>query len=199
VVLSIPFLSVFSDDFSAVISGTLGHHSQVSEFLLSPQASRRRTTRDEKNFLSGKKLQQRCVSRRNLIRGAAGTAAGAGFLLGSGLRMPALAQEAAQETCRDLPRPIPHITGPGHFFFPGPPDGSAPMTFPHFPNAGFDPSTITDFQGMIAQADLNFGGTGADLNTGDITPYTFHTDWRFMTGVFIGVDGLQHNGTLSFI
>jgi hypothetical protein len=156
---------------------------------------------DEQDRNSWQKLQQKPLSRRNLIRGAAGTAAGAGLLLGSGLRFPALAQEAAQETCPDLPRPIPHITTPpgGHFFFPGPPDGSAPSTFPHFPNAGFDPSTITDFQGMIAQADLNFAGTGTDLNTGNSTPYTFHTDWRFMTGVFIGVDGLQHNGTLSFI
>jgi hypothetical protein len=156
---------------------------------------------DEQDRNSWQKLQQKPLSRRNLIRGAAGTAAGAGLLLGSGLRFPALAQEAAQETCPDLPRPIPHITTPpgGHFFFPGPPDGSAPSTFPHFPNAGFDPSTITDLQGMIAQADLNFAGTGTDLNTGNSTPYTFHTDWRFMTGVFIGVDGLQHNGTLSFI
>jgi hypothetical protein len=156
---------------------------------------------NEQDSNSWKKLQQKSLSRRNLIRGAAGTAVGAGLLLSSELGFPALAQEAAQETCRDLPRPIPHITTPpgGHFFFPGPPDGSAPSTFPHFPNAGFDPSTITDFQGMIGQADLNFGGTGTNLNTGDVTPYTFHTDWRFMTGVFIGVDGLQHNGTLSFI
>jgi|SRR5579859_5843651 len=155
----------------------------------------------EQDSSSWEKLEKKSFGRRNLIRGAAGTAASAGFLLGSGLRTPAFAQEAAQVTCRDLPRPIPHITAPpgGHFFFPGPPDGSAPSTFPHFPNAGFDPSPITDFQGMIGQADLSFAGTGTDLNTGDITPHTFHTDWRFMTGIFIGVDGLQHNGTLSFI
>jgi hypothetical protein len=64
---------------------------------------------------------------------------------------------------------------------------------------GRDPSTITDFKGMIAQADLFFSGIGTDLNTGQSAPYGFHTDWRFMTGVFVGVDGLQHNGTLSFI
>ena len=84
-------------------------------------------------------------------------------------------------------------------FFPGPPDGSAPSTFPHFPNAGFDPSTVTDFQGMIGQADLFFTGTGTKLDTGESATYGFHTDWRFMTGVFIGVDGHHHNGTLSFI
>ena len=156
---------------------------------------------DEQDSISRKKLQHKSVSRRKLIRGAAGTAAGAGLLLGSGLRFPALAQEAAQETCRDLPRPIPHITTPpgGHFFFPGPPDGSAPSTFPHFPNAGFDPSTITDFQGMIGQADLFFTGVGTKLDTGESATYGFHTDWRFMTGIFIGVDELPHNGTLSFI
>jgi len=155
----------------------------------------------EKDSTSWRKLQYQRLSRRNLIRGAAGTATGAGLVLGSGLRFPALAQEAEQETCRNLPRPIPHITTPPgqHVFFPGPPDGSAPSTFPHFPNAGFDPSTVTDFQGMIGQADLFFTGTGTKLDTGESATYGFHTDWRFMTGVFIGVDGHHHNGTLSFI
>jgi hypothetical protein len=152
---------------------------------------------NEQDFISGRKLEQKFVSRRNLIRGAAGTAAGAGFLLGSGLRMPALAQEAAQETCRDLPRPIPHISSPPgqHFFFAGPVNADPVAS----PNTGHDPSTITNFQGMIAQADLFFTGTGTKLDTGESATYGFHTDWRFMTGVFIGVDGLQHNGTVSFI
>lgn len=39
------------------------------------------------------KLQQKSLSRRNLIRGAAGTAAGAGLLLGSGLRVSARADD----------------------------------------------------------------------------------------------------------
>jgi hypothetical protein len=52
---------------------------------------------------------------------------------------------------------------------------------------------------MIGQAELFFTGKGTKLDTGDVATYGFHTDWRFMTGVFIGVDGLQHNGTLSFI
>ncbi len=142
---------------------------------------------DEKNSISWKKLQQKSLSRRNLIRGAAGTAAGAGFLLGSGLRMPALAQEAAQKSCPDLPRPIPHITPTGaHFTPPGPVTKG-------------DPSTITDFQGMIGEADLFFTGMGTRLDNGESMTYGFHTDWRFMTGVFIGVDGLAHKGTLSFI
>ena len=154
---------------------------------------------NDQDLILWKKLQQKWLSRRSLIRGAAGTAAGAGLLLGSGLRSSVQADD--DDNCKALSRPIPHITTPpgGHFFFPGPPDGSASSTFPHFPNAGFDPSTITDFKGVIAQADLNFSGTGTDLNTGDSTAYMFHTDWRFFKGTFVGVDGLPHAGTLTFI
>jgi len=145
---------------------------------------------------SWNKLQEKWVTRRNLIRGAAGAVAGAG-LLGAGLRSSAVADdddEGKHNKCKALARPIPHITTPPgqHFFFAGPPDGSAAP-------AGFDPSTITDFKGVIANADLNFGGTGTDLNTGANTPYTFHTDWRFFKGTFVGIDGLEHKGTLSFI
>ena len=151
------------------------------------------------DLIFSKNLQQRGVTRRSLIRGATGAAAGAGLMLSSGPSLPALADDDEHNNCRVLARPIPHITGPGHFFFPGPPDGSAPPSFPHFPNAGFDPSTITDFKGVIANADLNFAGTGTDLNTGNSTPYTFHTDWRFFKGTFVSIDGHMREGTLSFI
>src|SRR5258708_15895287 len=122
-------LSLFLCSFSWFLDrifGTPGHHSPVSTFVLCALASWRRTTMNQQHSNSWKRLQQKSLSRRTRIRGAAGTAAGAGILLGSGLRFPALAQEDAQETCPDLPRPIPHITTPpgGHFFFPGAPDGS---------------------------------------------------------------------------
>src|SRR6266849_6883902 len=115
---------------------------------------------DEKS-ISWKKLEEKWLTRRNLIRGAAGTAAGAGLLLGSGLRLSALADdedEGEHNKCKAVPRPIPHISTPpgGHFFFPGPVNAS-PVTSP---NTGHDPSTVTDFQGMIGQADLFFTGTG---------------------------------------
>jgi hypothetical protein len=167
------------------------------------QAKERGMDNDNSNFW--KKQQDKWLSRRNLIRGTVGTAAGAGLLLGSGLRLPALADdedEGEHNKCRVLPRPIPHInTPPGtHFFFAGPVTGVAAPTDPSgvHPN-GRDPSTITDFKGKIAQADLFFSGTGTDLNTGHSASYGFHTDWRFMTGVFVGVDGLKRHGTLSFI
>ncbi len=157
---------------------------------------------DEKS-ISWKKLEEKWLTRRNLIRGAAGTAAAAGLLLGSGLRLSALADdedEGEHNKCKAVPRPIPHISTPpgGHFFFPGPVEG-APSTDPHFPNAGFDPSIITDFSGVIAQADLNLSGTGTDLNTGHSAIYDFHTDMRFMDGVFVGLDNEQHRGAIGFI
>ncbi len=155
---------------------------------------------DEQDRNSWQKLQQKSLSRRNLIRGAAGTVAGAGFLLGSGLRSSALADDKDEENhnkCKAVPRPIKHITTPpgAHFFFPGPVDTN-PMTSP---NAGHDPSIITDFKGMIGQADLNFSGIGTDLNTGKSATYDFHCDMRFMDGVFVGLDNEEHRGAIGFI
>ena len=46
---------------------------------------------NDENSILWKKVQEKWLTRRNLIRGAAGTAAGAGLLLGSGLRLSALA------------------------------------------------------------------------------------------------------------
>ena len=134
-------------------------------------------------------------TRRGFIRSTAGT--GAGLMLGSAIGVPAWAEEAAHPACPAVPRPIPHITTPpgGHFFFPGPVDAN-PMTSP---NAGHDPSIITDFSGVIAQADLNLSGTGTNLNTGQSATYDFHTDMRFMDGVFVGLDDEQHRGTIGFI
>jgi hypothetical protein len=82
-----------------------------------------------------------------------------------------------------------------HFFFPGPVDAD-PVTSP---NAGHDPSLITDFSGVIAQADLIFSGKGTDLNSGQSAIYDFHCDMRFMSGLFVGLDNEQHNGTFGFI
>ena len=148
--------------------------------------------------ISSKKLQAKSLSRRSLIRRAAGTAAGTGLLLGSGLQFSAFAEdEGTGNKCKPVPRPIPHLTIPPgiHFFFPGPVDAD-PATSP---NAGHDPSLITDFSGVIAQADLIFSGKGTDLNSGQSAIYDFHCDMRFMSGVFVGLDNERHNGTFGFI
>jgi hypothetical protein len=141
------------------------------------------------------------LTRRGFIRSAAG--AGAGLMLGSQIGARAWADDEKEEkeegrrACPPVARPIPHIsTPPGtHFFFPGPVD-SNPVTSP---NTGHDPSIITDFNGVIAQADLNLSGTGTDLNTGRSATYDFHTDMRFMSGVFVGLDNERHRGTIGFI
>jgi len=139
----------------------------------------------------------RGLSRRGFIRSAAG--AGAGLMLGSKIGVPAWADDEDEErrrACPPVARPIPHTTGPNklHFFFPGPVD-AMPVTS----NVGHDPSIITDFSGVIAQADLNLSGTGTNLNTGESATYDFHTDMRFMDGVFVGLDNKQHRGTIGFI
>jgi hypothetical protein len=64
---------------------------------------------------------------------------------------------------------------------------------------GHDPSEISDFNGVIAQADLLLSGTGTDLNTGSSAAYGFHTDMRFMSGQFRGADGVVRNGAFAFI
>jgi len=155
---------------------------------------------------SWKKFQQKSLSRRNLIRGAAGTAAGAGLLLGSGLRLAARADDdddEGRETCA-LALPQPHTTagpfGPIHFYFPGPIDGSAAATDGTGTHPeGRDPSTITNFEGFVGQVDLTFSGTGMDTKTGATAPYQFHTDTRFMKGTFIGSDERTRRGAFAFI
>jgi hypothetical protein len=159
---------------------------------------------DRHDSISWKNLQQKWVSRRNLIRGAAGAAAGAGFVLGSGLSVRAAADDnEGSETC-GLALPLPHTTagpfGPIHFYFPGPIDGSAAATDGTGTHPeGRDPSTITNFEGFVGQVDLNFSGTGMDTKTGATAVYQFHTDTRFMKGTFIASDERRHHGAFAFI
>ncbi len=59
---------------------------------------------------------------------------------------------------------------------------------------GIDPSSIGDFNGFVGVADVQ--GTGK-TNTGEVL--LFDTDMRFMSGVYVGVDGAVHKGTFGFI
>jgi len=147
------------------------------------------------------------ISRRGLIKGTIGGAAGA---LASGLWTPALAGEDDDDrhNLDGIPMPIPHRTflpfGVGtqgvHFYFPGPVDGSAAATDPFGPHPeGRDPSTVTNFSGVIGQVDLTFEGTGRDTTTGATAHYNFHTDTRFFRGEWIGSDQRRRHGILAFI
>src|SRR5213593_4695872 len=104
----------------------------------------------------------------------------------------------------DFPVPIPHINTPppggAHFYFPGSVDGSAAATDPSGPHPeGRDPSVIFNFKGFVGVADLDLTGTGTDLQTGASVPYGFHTDMRFMHGVFVGTDLIERQGSFVFV
>src|SRR5439155_24398293 len=88
-----------------------------------------------------------------------------------------------------------------HFYLPGPMKGPAAPTDPTGEHpAGRDPSVIFNLQGSIGQADfVGITGTAIDLSTGDTAPYLFNTDMRFMTGVFVGTDGIERHGSFVFI
>ena len=137
------------------------------------------------------------LSRRRVL----GTAGAAGALLVSGFPVRAFGAKPGT----GVPKPQPHITnGPFgqslHFYFPGPVDGSVAPTDPTGAHPdGRDPSTIYDFNGFIGSADLVLSGTGTDLATLATAPYTFHTDMRFMKGVFIDTEGRTQKGSFAFI
>lgn len=156
-------------------------------------------------------------SRRHMLTGMG--MAGGGLLLGNTFPKSVLAEDKdehtsnltnATELCTS-PDPIPHINKftlaafgvKLHFYFPGPVEGTfAPLT-DHEPGntqtGGRDPAVIYDFKGFLGQADLILTGTGTDLNTGLSQKYTFHTDSRFFSGVFLGTDGLPHHGTFAMV
>jgi len=145
---------------------------------------------------SWNRLQDKWLSRRNLIRGAAGTA------LGAGLLRPKLVYgsdddgDAEHAACIG-PNPIPGgVTGLKPF-------GIFIHHNPLSPTAAIadisDPSQITDFDGFVGLTHIRGGGTGTDLATGATTRLAFQADMGFSQGKFIGTDGRRHEGTFAFV
>jgi hypothetical protein len=97
--------------------------------------------------------------------------------------VPALAAAGAQ------PRPIPG--GLDANFTPVP---HHPFIHVLPPALGFEMSTITDFRGAIAAADIQGTAHGSDGTT-----YTFDADMRFMRGRYVGRDGRRRWGSFGFI
>ena len=146
-------------------------------------------------------LKDGALSRRHFLRATAGTAGG---ILGASLLLPCPARADDDDDHNDdhdddivLPKPIPlgtrflggEDTELFHFYLP-PPDNE--------PSALFEPSTIFDFDGAVGIAEHRGTGTGKNTKTGETTQLYFLTDFRFMKGKYIGVDGRQHHGTFSF-
>ncbi|HYU18828.1 MAG TPA: hypothetical protein VEQ11_09045 [Chloroflexota bacterium] len=124
---------------------------------------------------------ERAVSRRRFV----GTAAGAtGLVLSSGLWLPSLVHAQAGAAPKPIPGSDPELPAPLHFFLPG---------------LGKEPSTITDFDGMIGIAEVMGTGKGTDSRTGTTTDLLFDVDVRFMKGIYVGTDGQRRNGTFGFI
>jgi hypothetical protein len=125
------------------------------------------------------------LSRRAFIGGTAAAAAGAS--LGSGLLWPAAGSAASLSGRRRLPRPTTATTTIGgvdfHFTFFGPTT---------------DPSSITDFKGLVGVADVRGHGT-ARHRSGRTERLLFDTDMRFMKGTYVGRDGNVHRGTFGFV
>jgi len=152
------------------------------------------------------------VSRRGFFGRAA--VAGSAVLLGSSIPSKVGAEDKKDKKeeaspcglpglC-DFPVPIPHINTPppggAHIYFPGPVDGSAADTDPSGAHPeGRDPSVIFNFKGFVGVADFDITGTGTDLQTGASIPYGFHTDMRFMDGVFVGTDLIERHGSFVFV
>ena len=149
---------------------------------------------NEPGYSPWKKLQERWLSRRNLIRGVAGTALGAGILRSK----LAYADNSDNESAACVgPNPIPGgVTGLkpfGIFIHHNPLNPSKALADIS------DPSQITDFDGFVGLTHIRGGGTGTDPATGATTPLAFQADMGFSQGKFIGTDGRQHRGTFAFV
>jgi hypothetical protein len=121
------------------------------------------------------------LSRRAFIGAMASATGGA---LGAGL-IPGAA--FAAKPSNSAPKPTLNTTNVGGVDF----------GFDFF-GPGIDPSSITDFNGFIGVADVQ--GTGTATNPdGSKETLLFDTDMRFMTGVYVGVDGAVHKGAFGFV
>jgi hypothetical protein len=120
------------------------------------------------------------VSRRNFLSAAA-AAAGLAAAPRSGL---ALSFDSS-------PRPIPggiQPLGPGTELF---------HVFPAAP--GTEPSTITDFNGVVGVAVVDGTWSGGGVTAPPGVELVFDTDMRFMKGEYVGVDGNHHHGAFIFV
>jgi hypothetical protein len=144
------------------------------------------------------KFEQRQVSRRNLLRGAAGTMAGASLLIPN--RAFGDDDDDHRETgCCNLANPIPGGVIPFKPF--GVPVHHNPLSPANrLAVAGIsDPSQITDFDGFVGLTHIRGGGTGTDTETGATTPLAYQADMGFGKGKFIGTDGRLHVATFAFV
>ena len=112
------------------------------------------------------------------------TAVAAGGVAGLGLVGPQWAYAANRS-----PRPIPGGFDENFNIVP-----SDPFIHVLPPAVGFEMSTITDFNGVIAAAEIQGTAHGSDG-----TSYTFDADMRFMRGIYRSMDGRRRDGAFGFV
>jgi hypothetical protein len=88
------------------------------------------------------------------------------------------------------PRPIPGGLRLSDFSYVA--SGADLHFFP--PGISFEMSTITDFVGVVGGSETRGTARGSDGST-----YVFDCDMRFMQGVYVDLEGRQHNGSFGFI
>jgi hypothetical protein len=132
---------------------------------------------------------QQPMSRRRLLKTATGIAA-ASALGGAGAW--GLRPTEAIAAGSKMPKPIPgglRIFGElFHVYMPG-----------VFASQDDEPSTITDFAGVIGLAVLQGRGTRTDKKTGATSRHPFEADIRFMKGLYKGEDKHVHQATFAMV
>jgi hypothetical protein len=140
--------------------------------------------------------ERAALTRRQFLKAGA-TVAVAAF--GAGLWKPTRA--LAAKPAAGLPKAIPGgttIDGLGLFHLYLPTDN--PFSTNTIKSGRGDPSTISDFNGKVAVAEMINGtglGTGPGLGAG-VTQF-WECDVRFMDGEYIDVTGAHRQGTFAFI
>jgi hypothetical protein len=132
----------------------------------------------------------RRTSRRHFMRTTA-AAIGTGAVVGSGLWRSVLAAAKGSADPKPIPGGTPGLGGAFHVYGPGLPGADPPDS---------EPSTITDFNGVVGLAFISGSVERTRISTGekDILPFLF-SDMRFMKGVFRGTDGRTRRGAFAFI
>jgi hypothetical protein len=132
------------------------------------------------------------VGRRSFLLGTAGTLA---VGLSASLTRPKVSEAHAAPLLP--PKPIPggiDIPPLIHIFVPGPETITLPFTRFTLQGLNVEPSTITDFQGVTAQAYHVGTATGSDGIT-----YNLETDVRIYAGDYVAEDGSRSQGTFAHL
>jgi hypothetical protein len=144
-------------------------------------------------------MAQATLTRRAVVRGAAGAAAG----LAGAAAVPrgAVAHDHGHSRGRVPvpPEPIPGGIPIGddqviHVWAPGPPDLTLPFTRGTLQGFDVEPTTIRDFKGFSAVA-FHVGTATAK----DGTRFDFETDVRAYQGTYVDGTGKRRFGTFGFV